>query len=176
MTIARETHRKIFMRDSQTLFSVFFAVFYGSMLSSSQGLQLFPWGFFSEKIKSNKIILTNRLFITIPIFNILPIFMFSLAYQILGASGSFCDKQLTFSKIFLISLSSFSIFGPYRLFHALMIYLGKRHFSYSNFNLYNQFEYEEIITKRNIRRSVKGHLIATCCYFLPYILLLIIAF
>jgi hypothetical protein len=164
------------MRDSQTLFSVFFAVFYGSMLSSSQGLKLFPWGFFSEKIKSNKIILINRLFITIPIFNILPIFMFSLAYQILGESGSFCDKQLTFLKIFLISMSSFSIFGPYRLFHAIMIHLGERPFSYANFNLYTPWEYEEIITKRKIRRSVEGHRIATYCYFLPYILLLGIAF
>jgi len=164
------------MRDSQTIFSVFFAVLYGSMLTGSLGLELFPWGWPAEKNEFKRKILKRRLLCTILIFNIFPIFMFYFAYKILGESRYFCDKQLTFCKIILISLSSFSIFGPYRLFHALMIYLGEKSFAYSKFNLYDIIDYNIIIDKRNIRRSVIGHLIATCYYFLPYILLLIIAF
>ena len=153
------------MQDSQTIFTVFYGVLYGSMLSSSQGLRLFPWGLLAEKTCSQRKILIRRLFISIIIFNLIPFFLFSIIYKQLSL---ICSEQLSFLVVIIIGISSLSIFSIYRFWHFLMIYFKDKQY------IYSCYEYEDIVKKRGIRESGTSHFIATLFYILCFLIIYLI--
>jgi len=141
------------MCEGKELFSVFYAVLYGSMLASSQSLQLFPWGFPAENGSKRKILI-RRLLISITIFNLLPFTIFMFCYAYLLNDRIF--YRLSWIVIFKIGILSLSVFIPYRCYHLLIV-------SFPNL-LYSESDYKKLIKKRGIRESVPGQVLALSFY------------
>ena len=104
------------MNESQTIFSLFYAVLYGAMLTSLGSLRAFPWGFFVES-RTKKKKLATRLVLSIVIFNILPFLVFAWGIKVLNNSifASLCIWNILASAI-----SSLSVFCPYRIYHFIL--------------------------------------------------------
>lgn len=141
------------MNDSQTIFSVFYAVLYGSILSSCQSLRLFPWGFPKERGEERKRLI-RRLLLSIINFNIIPFIIFAFSYKYLLA-----NINDSFINIIRVGLLSLSVFIPYRFYHLIMVYFKGKGL------IYTEEEYNEIKRQRNLRESICGHLLAVLFYF-----------
>lgn len=152
------------MNDSQQIFSIFYAVLYGVLLTSLKSFQAFPWGFCYEKNKRKKCKLRKRLFVSIGIFNILPFIFFSLGFWFLHDLDF---SKLCFFQTLLSAIPSLSIFCPYRIFHIIL--------SKNPYWLYNAIDWEKIEAERNFRRSTWGHIAGAIFYFiLPLISILLL--
>ena len=149
------------MTVAQQLFTIFFAVLYGAMLTSIGGLRAFPWGFPSEKNEKSR--LFWRLSVAIICFNLLPFFIFAGGYSVLGKVVS---STIFYWHVLFIAVASLSVYGPYRLYHLLMVSLGK-----TNIGLYSKEEYKLVIGNRTIRESIVGHSIAFVIYMGTFLLL-----
>ena len=143
------------MNASQEIFSVFYAVLYGSMLSSSGELKLFPWGFPAECRNKQRKRLIRRLVFAIVCFNLIPFIFYAIIYLRLS---DICNDQLNFINIVIIGMSSLMIYSIYRLWHFVMIITKSKEI------IYSYGEYLEIVQKRGIRETPFGHLIATLFY------------
>ena len=149
------------MNESQTIFSLFYAVIYGAMLTSLGGLRAFPWGLFIEPKEKRKK-LSTRLVLSIVIFNILPFLIFAWGVKILNDPifASLCTWNILAS-----ALSSLSVFCPYRIYHFIL--------SVNSSFLYDDDEWSEISKARMFRESRFGHFLATVMYVSPLAILTI---
>ena len=152
------------MNESQTIFSLFYAVLYGAMLTSLGSLRAFPWGAFVEPQTKRKKLIT-RLVVSICIFNILPFLVFAWGIRILANS---IFSSLCIWNILASSISSLSVFCPYRIYHFVLAVNP-------NF-LYENDEWEKIREARTFRDSKLGHFLATVLYIAPLIILSIYRF
>jgi hypothetical protein len=150
------------MNNSQTIFSLFYAVLYGSMLTSLGSLRAFPWGFLAEPPTRRKQLII-RLMISIFIFNILPFIIFAWGIMILNGSvfSSMCIWNVLASAI-----SSLSVFCPYRIYHFIL--------AVNPIFLYQKSEWDKIGKVRTFRKSKFGHFLAAILYLIPMIILSII--
>ncbi len=148
------------MTTAQQIFSIFFAVLYGAMLTSISGLQAFPWGFPAERGK--RIRLAWRLLVALLCFNILPFLIFASGYMVLASHET---SALTYLSVLGIAVSSLSVFAPYRIYHWLMVALRDGAFS-----LYDTADYEIVRNSRSIRESPLGQFLALIIYGLAFFL------
>ena len=150
------------MNTEQQLFSIFYAVLYGAMLTSLGGLRAFPWGFPIES--SGKRRLLWRLFTAVICFNIVPFFVFAGGYSFLSCSSG---SAVTYWHVFVIAAASLSVYAPYRLYHILMVALNGTCMA-----LYDEKDYCEIVGNRKIRESMIGHTLAFVFYGGLFLILL----
>lgn len=150
------------MNTQQQLFSIFYAVLYGAMLTSLGGLRAFQWGFPAEV--NGKLRLVWRLFVSILCLNVAPFLVFATGYSVLACSSG---NTITYWKVFCISAASLSVYAPYRLYHVIMIGLKGTCIA-----IYNEKEYREIVDARKIRESEFGHMLALLFYCGLFLLLL----
>ena len=142
------------MNETQQIFTIFYAVLFGAMLTSIGGLRAFPWGFPAEKDGKGRLIW--RLIISIICFNIIPFLLFSAGYSVLDNTSV---NSVSFWQVVIIAIASLSVYAPYRLYHLFMVL-----FNGTMLELYPVQEYEEIIGKRTIRESKLGHTLAFIFY------------
>lgn len=149
------------MNESQTIFSLFYAVLYGAMLTSLGSLRAFPWGLFVES-QGEKKKLAYRLVLSIFIFNILPFLIFAWGVKILNDP---MFASLGIWNILASALSSLSVFCPYRIYHFIL--------SINSRFLYDDDEWDEVSEARTFRESGFGHFLATLIYVSPLVILTI---
>ena len=142
------------MTIGQQLFSIFYAVLYGVMLTSLSNLQAFPWGFCAAP--TDRLRLACRLVVSILLFNAAPFLLFAAGFGMLSGCS---DNDIGFWQVFTIALAALSVYSPYRLYHLLIVGLQD-----SRFALYTELEYDEITEKRNIRKARLGHVFAFVVY------------
>ena len=147
------------MNESQTIFSLFYAVLYGAMLTSLGSLRAFPWGLFVESQTKRKK-LAMRLVVSICIFNILPFLVFAWGIKILNNS---IFSSLCIWNILASAISSLSVFCPYRIYYFVLAVNP-------NF-LYENDEWDKIRETRTFRESKIGHFLAIVLYITPLIIL-----
>lgn len=147
------------MNESQTIFSLFYAVLYGALLTSLGSLRVFPWGFFVESQTKRKKLIT-RLVVSICIFNIMPFLVFAWGIKILDNS---IFSSLCIWNVLASSISALSVFCPYRIYHLVLAI---------NPNLlYENDEWCKIREARTFRDSKLGHFLAAFLYIAPLIIL-----
>ena len=149
------------MNEAQTVFSIFYAVLYGAMLSNLGSLKSFPWGFLSES-KDIQIKLITRLLSSIIFFNIIPFAIFSGEMHLLGN----VSQGMTPVCIALASYSSLAVFIPYRIYHIILSYRPEL--------FYETEEWINIKKDRKFRSCPSGHTLAALFYASPIFLLYII--
>lgn len=146
------------MTEAQTLFSVFYAVLYGALLSGMSSFRAFPWGLWQEPERKEQQRLLARLFISIIVINIIPFILFAIGYQIFSA----IDGALGFGLALLVAMSALSVYSAYRIYHLILTVFHE--------SLYSEEEWKEIITTRRFRGSVSGYFIASVLYGLPLLI------
>ena len=109
--------------DLRVIFSIFYAVLFGCVLSSLYGLRLFQWGDLINQPYAS----TFRLVIGIFIFNIGPILLFAHLYNLLPSS---LPSSSAFS-ITIPAVMSLAVFSFYRLYHVFLSFTTFRNFLYS---------------------------------------------
>ena len=124
------------MNLGQQIFSIFYAVLYGAMLSSVGGLHAFQWGSLMVCRKNKQYRLWWRLVFSFLCLNLVPLMIFTAGFEILA---SFNKNQISFWQTFAIAMACLSVFAPYRFYHAFMVWSQKKWFV-----LYNLDEYIEI--------------------------------
>ena len=143
------------MNLGQQIFSVFYAVLYGAMLSSVDGLRPFQWG---SLIRRSPMVcreqyhlqyrLCWRLMFSFLFLNLVPLIIFTAGFKILA---SFNKNQISFWQTFAIAMACLSVFAPYRFYHAFMVWTQNKKCA-----LYNLDEYKKIKEERKIGESVLG--------------------
>lgn len=114
------------MNDAQTLFSIFFGIYF-AIVSTLSGV-LLPFETPAMYKWNGKAWL--RFFTSILMLNIIPILYFSLVYNILNCVKEF---QVNFYSIFFVFSLSIVYFGFYRIYYGLMlIQKNKKYFFYKN--------------------------------------------
>jgi len=123
------------MNLGQQIFSVFYAVLYGAMLSSVVGLRAFQWD--SLICRSLMVCRENkqyhlqyrlwwRLVFSFLCLNLVPLMIFTAGFEILA---SFNKNQISFWQTFAIAMACLSVFAPYRFYHAFMVWSQKKWFA-----------------------------------------------
>jgi hypothetical protein len=112
------------MNDAQTIFSVFYAIFWGAIFSVSARWKAFNFGAIFDKGVKN---VTKRIVLAKLIFNILPILYFILVLYLLSLKDDLCPQQkeclVDFSTMVLSGIiPAFGIFGFYRLWMGIIEY------------------------------------------------------
>ena len=153
----------MYVNIGQHIYLVFFAVFYGTMLTQLSGLHAIPWGFLYEKPRAAFRLLW-KLVISIGCFYVLPALIFGLAFT---ALSGYPDGPLIDLRVPLVVLSALTAFAPYRLYLMLMIILRNTPLSF-----YSREGFDDIIAQRHIRPSPTGQTLA----FLLFASLLVIDF
>lgn len=120
------------MNDAQTIFTVFYAIFWGAVFSVSSRWKPFNFGLiFDKEVKH----VARRISLAKLILNILPIIYFVLIYYILGLKGNLCSQQKTywveFSAMVLSGIiPGFGIFGFYRLYIGIVEFDPTKYYKY----------------------------------------------
>jgi hypothetical protein len=153
------------MTHAQQLFAIFYAVLYGTMLTSLGGLRCFQWGFPAAENTAERSRLAGRLFLSLLCLNLAPFAIFAAAYTILGARP---EAAPNYVHIFCVAIAALSVYAPYRLYHLCMVVLRKTPLA-----PYTNEEYEEFDSDRNIRASWLGHLLGTLFYAALFFLVLV---
>lgn len=145
------------MNETQQIFSMFYAILFGTMLSNVISFRAFPWGvlgFIGVGLRREWV----RLVIAVLMFNILPFIIFAFGYTLLGHVAE-PDVLWIIYSAFL----SLVVFAPYRAWHALQ--------NYNSEWCYTKGEWSEIENERNIKNTVAGNLMASILYMLPLLIL-----
>ena len=166
------------LNNVQEIFLVLYSILFGSMLSSLGGLMPFPWnrivsnkkypykfipnkGKLDFEYKTEKEIGFSRLSLSIFILNICPLLLFFWVLYTLRIYPSPFWEELP--SLIYVALSSFSVFGFYRLYHVLMIWNPTKWIFYDR---------QEAIKNREIyTEDIIGHLCGTIFYLLPPLVL-----
>jgi len=161
--------------DAQQVFMLFYAVLYGTTLSSMNGFFPFPWGRIFENNKAR-----NRLILSITFLNFCPIIYFFLVFYLLKEK-TFCLNsfdQIIFS--FLVILSALGIFAFYRIYHIIFCLDRNINLFWSNNYCRNdnccsigKDCWMQIKRKRDIYCDYFGHLFAVITYLIPSFILFI---
>jgi len=153
------------MNLGQQIFSVFYAVLYGAMLSSVDGLRPFQWGslMVCREQCHLQYRLCWRLMFSFLFLNLVPLIIFTAGFKILA---SFNKNQISFCQTIAIAMASLSVFAPYRFYHAFMVWTQNKKCA-----LYNLDEYKKIKEERKIGESVLGQCLG-CLFYLALFCLL----
>ncbi len=145
----------------RNLFSIFYALFFASMLSSSWGLALFQWGkLFLQKEFFLKVLL--RLAVSLFLFNFLPIFLFALIFINFPSNMEQTSKFSFFFRVACSSVLGISVFGFYRIYHFLLSFPRGKEIFYSPLELTNDVD---LIDRINRIGPPLGQFIAIFFYF-----------
>ncbi|MCG8026420.1 MAG: hypothetical protein N0E55_17670 [Candidatus Thiodiazotropha taylori] len=146
------------MNETQQIFSMFYAILFGTMLSNVISFRAFPWGvlgFVGVGFRHERV----RLMLAVLMFNVLPFFIFAFGYTLLGHVAEKPDLIWIIYSAFL----SLVVFAPYRAWHALQ--------NYNSAWCYTKGEWSEIANERNIKQTMAGNVMATILYMLPLLVL-----
>lgn len=152
---------------AQELYTLLFAVTYGGMLASLNGLNPFPWGKLGRGDGGRRALW--RLCVSHGLFTLLPLVLFSLGFIGL-ASVELRTRCLHLNCKYLfaslwqllrVGLCAVWVLAPYQLFHAIAI--GGR---YGRWRLYPLVQFVRIAGKRGFPRHAKGPGLAALVYFL----------
>jgi len=163
---------------AQELFLVLFSILYGVMLQSLSGLQPFPLaktlrGYRGYKRRDKPFetehrgMWRRRVAWSFFLLNFFPIVYFWGILNLLTEIPISSRFQLLpdFVYIILVFLSALSVFGFYRIYHAL--------FTWKLRSLFCDLDFEELEEDRLISFDAWAHFIWGCVYLLPPILILI---
>lgn len=103
------------MNETQTLFSLFFAIFWGAVANVQPRWKAFHWPFL--RVSEAR----NRLFLSIALFNILPIVFFAFSlFALAGPRVSQWTFTATVCVVIFGIFPAFSIFGFNRLWLGIV--------------------------------------------------------
>lgn len=139
-------------QTTQQVFTLFFAVLYGVMLTSGGGFRLFPWG---QSIEGSRPA-TRRIWISVVLLTLVPVVGFLWLYN---RASVIPQSDLGLG---LAALSGLSVFAPYRVYHAVSALLQRTRWA-----LYGDAEWQDITRRRQMSRVPWGHLVAATVYCLP---------
>jgi len=100
------------MKLYQSIFVVFYAVFFSTMLSSGTGLRCFQWGWICCEKQA-----LRRFLLSVFLMNFCPVAYFTLIYIRID---KLCIGTISFAKIFALFLLSLSVFLFYRIYHLII--------------------------------------------------------
>jgi hypothetical protein len=121
------------MNDAQTIFAVFYAIFWGAVFSVSSRWKPFNFGLIFDKEVQH---VTKRILLAKLILNILPILYFVIIFYVLELKGKLCELQrkclVDITAIVLSGIiPAFAIFGFYRLWIGIIERRPKSFYDYS---------------------------------------------
>jgi hypothetical protein len=124
------------MNDAQTIFAVFYAIFWGGVFSVLSRWKPFNHGLIFNKDKKEIEHISKRIRLSLLILNILPLIYFVGIFYILGLKGNLCKLQkdcgIDVSAMVLSDvIPAFAILGFYRLFIGIVEYNPTKYYKYS---------------------------------------------
>lgn len=143
------------MQTSETIFSMFYAVLFGLMLSHLASFKAFPWGFMSEGGIKRQMQLIARLTFSLAMFNVIPFLLFAVGFDLISK----LQHPLTYTDIVLSGVLALSVFAPYRMHHLIT--------SVCHNVFYEDKEWEDIVSGRAYRKTPLGHALAVGLYLSP---------
>ena len=154
----------------QTLFTVFFAICWGTAANAQPRWRAFAWPYALEEVASLK-----RLVLSFAIMNVIPILYFVGVLHLLSDT----QWQMTtwtypagFKKILGGLLPSFAAFGFYRLWLAIILWKPKCFYGFDKSNI-DKNKYPALAQNDPDPKWFRGNLIAAIVYMvisvLPFI-------
>ncbi len=112
------------MNDSQQIYAVFYAIFWGGIFNVLSRWKPFNFGLISHKRKNIKKLIRKRIGLALIIFNVLPIIYFGTIFYILGEQN-ICEVQKKYwyymvSIVLSGIIPAFAILGFYRLWLGIV--------------------------------------------------------
>ena len=153
------------MNASQQIFSILYAILFGTVLASLGSFKAFPWGFLFENGEKRKRLL-RRLAVSIFIFNLVPLLLYVIELKNLQ-EWPYHIHDASYLTLLCAASAAMVIFIPYRLYHIIMLIFNEN--LKSRF-IYSYVEYNKIKNERGIRNSIKGNVFSVVVYFTAYVI------